>query len=430
MKQARLGLALRGAEPPPRVYRTGTSQFRYWNATDALARAIRFWAPLLPAEARWPAARTLGVDLDAGVDLNAYYDRLGLCFFHATVRGVTVYSGESPDVLCHELGHAVLDAVRPELWNAASIEAAAFHESFGDITAILSALQVESVRTAVLTDTGGRLSRASRISRLAEQLGWAVRQSHPDAVEPDCLRNAVNSFFYQRPETLPPMAPAAVLSSEPHSFCRVFTAAWLESLAGMVDLRGATPDVLASVAVDAGRLLVGAIARARIGTNYFAQVASNLAAADATLFSGAYRQVLQRAFVGRGILSMASASAVPRQARRAGGAVPASRAVVLPVVSVPIDGRLHGIRLRRLLVEAPLGPSRWTVTSAAPDLGAIEPVAPDVASRAFVEDLLRRGRVDLREVQRDTARRSRRGRATHAIVRHGRRLRLERRLFH
>ncbi len=158
----------------------------------------------MPDGVRWHIRRPLSVDLDAGDDLNAYYDRQELCFFHATVRGVTVYSGESPDVLCHEFGHALLDAIRPQLWNAASIEVASFHEAFGDISAMLSALDLPSVRADVLAATAGRISRASRVSRLAEQLGWAIRQSHPDAVDADCLRNAVNSFFYRQPEQLPP----------------------------------------------------------------------------------------------------------------------------------------------------------------------------------------------------------------------------------
>jgi hypothetical protein len=92
---------------------------------------------------------------------------------------------------------------------AASIEVAAFHESFGDMSALLSALQLPSLREGVLAETGGVLHRASRLSRLAEQLGWAIRQSVPSAVEPDCLRNAVNTFFYRDPDTLPTMAPMA-----------------------------------------------------------------------------------------------------------------------------------------------------------------------------------------------------------------------------
>jgi hypothetical protein len=429
VKQPRLGLSLVGPEPPARVYGRGTTGFRYWNAADALSRGVRYWGRVLPADARWHSGRALIVDLDAGVDLNAYYDRQELCFFHATVRGVAVYSGESPDVLCHELGHALLDAIRPQLWNAASIEVASFHESFGDISAMLSALELESVRDMVLADTGGKLARASRVSRLAEQLGWAVRQSHPDAVDADCLRNAVNSFFYRQPESLPPMAPASVLSSEPHSFSRVFTAAWLESLAGMLDRRGATPATLAAVAVDAGRLLVEAIRGARIASSYFAQVAAGLIAADAGLFDGAYGEGLRRAFVGRGILSMSSAEDT-RDAARVRAAAPSRRATTLRTISVPIDGRAYGLRLRRLLVEAPVGPARWSAASAALDLGPLAAATPERASRAFVEDLLRRGRVDASAIAPRRVAPGRSGRITHALVRTGRDVRLVRRLFH
>jgi hypothetical protein len=425
-----LGLSLVGKQPAARVYPAGSHGFRYWNAADALARAVGYWSRVVPGAARWHSGRPLVVDLDAGEDLNAYYDRQELCFFHATVRGVAVYSGESPDVLCHELGHALLDAVRPQLWNAASIEVAALHEAFGDISAMLSALDLPSVREDVLAGTGGRLSRASRVSRLAEQLGWAIRQLHPDAVDADCLRNAVNSFFYRQPESLPPMAPASVLSSEPHSFSRVFTAAWLESLAGMSDVRGTGGAALASAALDAGRLLIGAVGTARIASNYFAQVAAGLLAADERLTRGTYRVAIRRAFVGRGILSMSSAADIVGTRRRREAGTPGPREERLRAIEVPIDGRAYGLRLRRLLVEAPLGATRWTAASAAPDLGPLAAATPDRASRAFVEDLLRRGRVETGGLRRNAAEALRGGRATHALVREGRRVRLVRRRFH
>ena len=170
---------------------------------------------------------------DEGVDLNAFYDRNGMTFFHGTVRGTKIYSGESPDVVCHELGHAVLDALKPQLFDVASIEAAAFHESFGDCSAMLSNLMLPSFRHGVLDETDGRLSTASQLSRLAESLGWAIRQLVPDAVAPDCLRSAVNSFYYQPPATLPPRSPASSLASEPHSFSRVFTSGVLRVLNGV-----------------------------------------------------------------------------------------------------------------------------------------------------------------------------------------------------
>jgi hypothetical protein len=218
--------------PQAKPHSPGTADFRYWTAAEALRRGADFWGALLPGTS-WEVGAILPVDLDFGIDLNAFYDRQGLKFFHGLAAGRTVFSGESPDVVCHELGHAVLDSLKPQLFDAASIEVAAFHESFGDMSAILSALQLPSLREGVLAETGGVLHRASRLSRLAEQLGWAIRQSVPSAVEADCLRNAVNSFFYRDPDTLPTMAPATALSSEPHSFSRVFIGAFFEGLAGM-----------------------------------------------------------------------------------------------------------------------------------------------------------------------------------------------------
>jgi hypothetical protein len=226
---APLPISIRGKAPAARRQDIGTPGFRYWANAEALSRAAQFWGATLPSGTKWYRSNgaRLPVHLDEDVDLNAFYDRHGLHFFHGTANGTTVYSAESPDVACHELGHAVLDALKPQLWDAMSVEVAAFHESFGDMSAMLAALQLKSVREEVLAETAGKLDRSSRLSRLAEQLGWAIRQAHPDAVDRDCLRNASNSFFYSDPMMLAPTAPATELSSEPHSFSRVFTAAFL-----------------------------------------------------------------------------------------------------------------------------------------------------------------------------------------------------------
>src|SRR3954471_14302620 len=152
-----------GTTPAPRVYQAGTANFRFYAAASALRRTADFWGRLLPAGTGWQVGARLPVVLDDGVDLNAFYtrggfgDAPGLHFFHATVGTRTFFSGESPDVVCHEMGHAILDALRPELFDAQTIEAAAFHESFGDMSAILTALQVESFRQRVLSDTQGVL---------------------------------------------------------------------------------------------------------------------------------------------------------------------------------------------------------------------------------------------------------------------------------
>ncbi|MGE5199810.1 MAG: hypothetical protein ACM3H9_09230, partial [Rhodospirillaceae bacterium] len=96
-------------------------------------------------------------------------------------------------------------------------------------------------------------------------------------------------------------------------------------------------------AVDAGRLLAGAVSVARIASNYFAQIAAGLLTADERLTRGEFRAAIRR---------------------------------------------------------------------------------------AFVEDLLRRGRVDLGRPEGAGGDGPRVHRATHVLVRDGRRVRLVRRLFH
>src|SRR5438477_1594353 len=82
---------IRGSRPAPGRYPPGTPNFRYWVAAEALARAINFWTPLLPAGTRWSCPNPLQVTLDAGQDLNAFYSRDddGLSFFHQAVRNRT-----------------------------------------------------------------------------------------------------------------------------------------------------------------------------------------------------------------------------------------------------------------------------------------------------------------------------------------------------
>lgn len=392
-----LSIVTNGAPPPAKPYPLGSTGFRYWNAAATLRRGADYWGGVQPG-ITWEPGEPLKVHLDAGVDLNAFYDRQGLSFFHATSGNQVVYSGESPDVLCHELGHAVLDAARPQLWDAMSIEIPAFHESFGDISAILSALQLPQVRVAVLTETSGVLSHSSRLSRLAEQLGAAIRLLQPDAVEPDCLRNAVNSWLYHDPATLPSDGPVTVLSTEPHSFSRVFTGGFFQAIAGMlaVEANPPTESALEQVSQNAGRLLLRAAANAPVATHYYSQIAAQLLQADADLFAGKYHDAIQSAFVQRGILSLEAAaglstgnlSAAPRRTAAAGAGRPALGTVVL-------SGKDFGLDDKPLRVTGATESPQVGVTAGAVGVGAIQQPTAEEAARLYVTSLFRHGRVEM-----------------------------------
>jgi len=408
---APLPFKLKGPAPAPQVYNVGSPGFLYYAAASALRRTANFWGSIVAPKTQWEVGATLPVDVDSGVDLNAFYtrgrggDTPGLHFFHDSVNGRVFYSGESPDVACHEMGHAVLDAIRPELFDAQFIEAAAFHESFGDMSAILSGLQVPTLRQTVLTDTGGKINRASRLSRLAEQLGAAIRVGHPDAVDDDCLRNASNSFFYSDPQALPPSAPASQLSSEPHSFSRVFTGAFLDALAGMVATLSSSPtaDTLAAATVDAGNILVGGILAAPAVPDYFTQVAAQMIQfAEQAPYNGKYRDAMKSAFIRKGILSLQSATnlSVQRKGGRAGAAREnfatkslATKSGALGVASIP--AAQFGLKQNTLVVHAIPDPKRYAVTASSIVQGPLQPRSAQSAAEIYTEDIFKRGHVEV-----------------------------------
>ena len=425
--------------PPAGQYAVGTGDFRYWNTSSAIARAIAYWSPRMPRGTRWSSQDpTLQVRLVAGQDLNAFYSRRsGLSFFEDRVGTMDIFSGESPDVACHELGHAILDALRPQLFDAASLEIAAFHEAFGDISGMLTALQMPGFRKHVLQETGGKLNVNSRLSRSAEQLGWAIRQRFPTAVDRDCLRNAANRFFYQSPENLPPSEPASQLSSEPHSFARVFTGGMLDAIAYMVQLVGAPTEAsLLGVSGDVGQLLVDAIRTASITPAYYSQIAAAMVQADRVRNKGKYQEALIQAFVRRGILAAAAVSDLakapvprlhPAAAARAGAGPdvfdPASFAgeseMLLAYNGTSDDSYLRGFDDAPELPSRPITAEflggatvhlhlaqerpRIAVASAALSSGAVEPPQGERAAHAFLEDLVQRARVDISRASKTKA---------------------------
>ena len=109
------------------TYAPGTSGFVYWQCREAALAAVVGWEGAAGNFSRWQGnRRTIALRQDAGVDLNAYYDRASVSFFHMAIQGTTYFSGASTDVVAHEVGHALLDSIRPQLWAAAFLEAGRF----------------------------------------------------------------------------------------------------------------------------------------------------------------------------------------------------------------------------------------------------------------------------------------------------------------
>lgn len=177
---------------------------------------------------KWASCNLLQINPAAGSDLNAYYDRNSIKLFYYNFNNKNFYFADSADVVTHELGHALLDAMRPDFWSVQSLEIWSFHEAFSDILAIFNLMSYDEALMKVLQETKGNLYLSNSVSRLAEEVGFLIRSITKDSSYlNNALRDpAIENFKYIEPSSLPKEASNNKLAAECHSFGRVFSNAW------------------------------------------------------------------------------------------------------------------------------------------------------------------------------------------------------------
>jgi len=338
----------------------GTPDFLFWQCRQAVLLTVELWEELDGVLKTWsprvtnPAKLPVTFDVEAG--LNAFYHpQLGLRFFHNTTGTKTTFSGASTDVVAHECGHALLDSVRPQLFDIHQTEFAAFHESFGDCVAILVALADDDCRKALLTLTPD-LSKPNFVEAVMEDLSDGVRRqlgaTHPAALP----RRAMNNFQFQLPTALPSSAPPAKMSGEAHAFSRIFTGCFYDLIRGLFTASAAKDEqALRAAAFTAGKLLIAAAKQASVTSRFFQAVGRAMVLADDTSNGGANRAVIGQAFAGHGILLGSSAALMPTVSLP--GAPPsvegrARTAVVDPLTTAELKRRLNAKPSAKLAFEA------------------------------------------------------------------------------
>lgn len=292
-----------------------TPDFLFWQCREAALLTVEVWEQLDGPLKSWsqmaanPAKLT--VDFDLREELNAFYDRRGLKFFHHKKGKKTTFSGASTDVVAHECGHALLDTIRPQLFNVHQTEFGAFHESFGDCMALLVALSDQECRKVLLQKTPD-LSKPNFAEALMEDLADGVRRFVGPSNPSSAPRRALNKFQFQLPTALPPIAPPNLLAAQEHSFSRLFTGCFYDLIRGLF-LAAPQQDeqALRQASVTAGKLLIAGARQAPINSRFFQSVGRAMVLADDTLNAGANRSIVGQAFAGHGIMLGSSAALMP-----------------------------------------------------------------------------------------------------------------------
>jgi hypothetical protein len=159
----------------------------------ALGRKI-VWYPRVrvPQSARaramdrqWPReyVQRLRIHPHALRDANAYYDpdKAALLFGYfaaaeefqgSNYPGGLVFTCLSPDIVAHEVTHAILDSIHHRYLEDTNVDVAAFHEGFADIVALLQRFTFRQLVEDRLYAAGGRMDRQGFVlGELATQFG-------------------------------------------------------------------------------------------------------------------------------------------------------------------------------------------------------------------------------------------------------------------
>jgi hypothetical protein len=118
-------------------------------------------------------------------EANAYYDpdKKALLFGYfqaadqsqgANYPGGLVFTCLSPDIVAHEMTHAILDSIHHRYLEDTNPDVAAFHEGFADIVALLQRFTFGELVEHQLYASSGSLSRYTVLGELATQFGEAL----------------------------------------------------------------------------------------------------------------------------------------------------------------------------------------------------------------------------------------------------------------
>lgn len=425
--------------PSEAVYPIASNDFVAWQARESAIRTLDVFETIAGPISGWMGKAgdlKLTLHSNAGQDLNAYYDRASVSFFEFPLKKALIYSGASTDVVAHEVGHAILDALRPDLWNVSMLEVGAFHEGFGDCMAIMTALSDADIRADILK-SDPTLKAANYVEATAEQLSEAIAKAVSASHNAAKPRHGRNNFKWAFPQSLPADGKPGTLINEVHSFGQLTSGCYYDLILEIFRASGGGTDELWSACEIATRLLAAGAKAAPVKARFLDSVGRSMILADRTQETkpdgtGINEAHIKTAFANHGIqlssVGMLAPGAVlsrpTRRKARGAKTSPAlstsARTALRSIFNVNVDARiftrdfalgidaetevtsyrqvdLSGIddKLDNVKAYAPQVALVGYVGGSTAILGAVDPAASISSEvRDFVETLVQRKQID------------------------------------
>ena len=223
---------------------------------------------------------------------NAYYSReekaLKFFYFHPNEDNTKplVYTCRSFDIVAHETGHAILDALCPEFLVSWHPHTGGLHEAFGDLTSIFAILAQMDMCEAIISESKADLHKKTFFPVLGEQFGEAIFG------KPIGLRNADNDLKMSQ------------VSDQVHDISQVFTGAVYDILADMfethLDMERYDPaETLFRVGYRVAMLVINAIVMNKRANVTYEEVAKSMIKIET---NAEFKASIKKEFVKREIL--------------------------------------------------------------------------------------------------------------------------------
>ena len=271
---------------------------------------LAFFEQLLGRRLRWAFSDTqLTLSPWGPTDTNAYYVResgsITFCSYTGDA-GRRILLALSRDIVAHETGHAILDAVVPDLYDAADPDSLTIHEAYGDIAAFLQTLLDEAMLFSAYALFDGDTDAFEALGRLDEEFGTDFRRAEGAAALRDASSNAT---FDTRDEQR-----RVVDRWDAHEASAVVVGALFATLRERAESSGRGFESAVLIAArELARIVVPALHRLPAGEASLVDLARALDSAGRETSSGSWwTKAIARQLVQRGVSRDAASLEAPR----------------------------------------------------------------------------------------------------------------------